>query len=126
MPIYLSAFKPIIRHFFLIFDSMSIPASVQLSSVQSLSHVQLCDPMNCSTSGLPVHHQLPEFTQTHVHPVGDACLGLLYIRPYVIIFSRTLVCIAEFLATQLTPNLTRGLFQMSKAFLDRGPYTITY
>ena len=28
--------------------------------------------MNCSTPGLPVHHQLPEFTQTHVHPVGDA------------------------------------------------------
>ena len=32
----------------------------------------LCDPMDCSTPGLPVHHQLPEFTQTHVHGVGDA------------------------------------------------------
>ena len=32
----------------------------------------LCDPMNCSMPGLPVHHQLPEFTQTHVHRVGDA------------------------------------------------------
>ena len=32
----------------------------------------LCDPMNCSTPGLPVHHQLLEFTQTHVHRVGDA------------------------------------------------------
>ena len=32
----------------------------------------LCDPMNCSTPGLPVHHQLPEFTQTHIHRVGDA------------------------------------------------------
>ena len=32
----------------------------------------LCDPMNCSTPGLPVHHQLPEFTQTLVHRVGDA------------------------------------------------------
>ena len=32
----------------------------------------LCDPMNCSTPGLPVHHQLPEFTQTHVHRVSDA------------------------------------------------------
>ena len=32
----------------------------------------LCDPMNCSTPGLPVHHQLPEFTQTHVHQVRDA------------------------------------------------------
>ena len=42
------------------------------SSVQSLSHVLLCDPMNCSTTGLPVCHQLLEFTQTHVHWVGDA------------------------------------------------------
>ena len=32
----------------------------------------LCDPMNRSTPGLPVHHQLPEFTQTHVHQVSDA------------------------------------------------------
>ena len=32
----------------------------------------LCDPMNCSTPGLPVHRQLPEFTQTHVHQVSDA------------------------------------------------------
>ena len=32
----------------------------------------LCDPMNRSTPGLPVHHQLPEFTQIHVHRVGDA------------------------------------------------------
>ena len=32
----------------------------------------LCNPINCSTPGLPVHHQLPEFTQTHVHWVSDA------------------------------------------------------
>ena len=37
------------------------------SSVQSLSRVRLCNPVDCSTSALPVHHQLPEFTQTHVH-----------------------------------------------------------
>ena len=42
------------------------------SSVQSLSHVTLCNPMNRSTPGLPVHHQLLEFTQTHVHRVSDA------------------------------------------------------
>ena len=42
------------------------------SSVQSLSHVRLCNPMNHSTPGFPVHHQLPEPTQTHVHRVGDA------------------------------------------------------
>ena len=45
---------------------------VQFSSVQLLSRVPLCDPMNHSTPGLPVHHQLPEFTQTHVHWVSDA------------------------------------------------------
>ena len=45
--------------------------SVQFSSVAQLCP-PLCDPMNCSTPGLPVHHQLPEFTQTHVHQVGDA------------------------------------------------------
>ena len=47
-------------------------SSVQFSSIQSLSRVWLCDPMNHSTPGLPVHHQLPQFTQTHVHQVGDA------------------------------------------------------
>ena len=44
----------------------------QFSSVQSLSRVRLCDPMNRSTPGFPVHHQLLEFTQTHVHRVSDA------------------------------------------------------
>ena len=43
-----------------------------ISSVQSLSRVRLCDPMDHSTPGLPVHHQLLEFTQTHVHRVSDA------------------------------------------------------
>ena len=43
-----------------------------LSLVQSLSHVRLGNPMDRSTPGLPVHHQPPEFTQTHVHRVGDA------------------------------------------------------
>jgi len=46
-------------------------ASVQFSSVAQLCPT-LCDPMDCSTSGLPVHHQLLEFTQTHIHRVGDA------------------------------------------------------
>ena len=46
-------------------------ASVQFSSVTQLCPT-LYDSMNCSMPGLPVHHQLPEFTQTHVHRVGDA------------------------------------------------------
>ena len=45
--------------------------SVQFSSVAQLCPT-LCDPMVCSMPGLPVHHQLQEFTQTHVHRVGDA------------------------------------------------------
>ena len=45
--------------------------SVQFSSVAK-SCPTLCDPMNRSTPGFPVHHQLPEFTQTQVHRVGDA------------------------------------------------------
>ena len=45
---------------------------IQFSSVQSLSHVWLGNPMNCSTPGLPVHHQLPEFTEINVHWVVDA------------------------------------------------------
>ena len=45
--------------------------SVQFSSVTQ-SCPTLCDPMNCSTPGLPVHHQLPEFTKTHIHRVSDA------------------------------------------------------
>ena len=46
-------------------------SSVQFSSV-SQSCLTLCDPMNCSTPGLPVHHQLPELAQTHAHQVSDA------------------------------------------------------
>ena len=45
--------------------------SIQFSSVTHTCPT-LCDPRDCSTPGLPVHHQLPEFTQTHFHGVGDA------------------------------------------------------
>ena len=46
-------------------------SNFQFSSVAQLCPT-LCNPMNCSTPGLPVHHQLPESTQTHGHWVGDA------------------------------------------------------
>ena len=49
----------------------NVCCSVQFSSVAQ-SCPTLCDPMNRSTPGLPVHHQLPEFIQTHIHRVGDA------------------------------------------------------
>ena len=44
---------------------------VQLSSVAQ-SYLTFCSPMDCSMSGFPVYHQLPELTQTHVHSIGDA------------------------------------------------------
>ena len=56
--------------FSLLILSLQLPL-VQFSSVAQ-SCPTLCNPINCSMSGLPVHHQLPEFTQTHVHQVGDA------------------------------------------------------
>ena len=52
-------------------EALHIELSVQFSSVTQ-SCPTLWDPMNHSTPGLPVHHQLPEFTQTHVHQVSDA------------------------------------------------------
>ena len=58
--------------------------SVQFSSVAQ-SCPTLCNPMNCSTPGLPVHHQVPEFTQTHVHRVGDASSHLILCRPLLLL-----------------------------------------
>ena len=54
---------------------------VQFSSVAQ-SCLTLCDPMNRSTTGLPVHHQLLEITQTHVHRVGDAIQPSHLLFPY--------------------------------------------
>ena len=49
----------------------ALEINYQIRSVAQ-SYPTLCDPMNHSTPGLPIHHQLPEFTQTHVHRVSDA------------------------------------------------------
>ena len=53
------------------FNSPASTISLKFSSVAQ-SCPTLCNPMNCSTPGLPVHHQLPEFTQAHIHWVGHA------------------------------------------------------
>ena len=53
--------------------------------VQSLSHVWLWDPMDCSTPGLPVLHHLPEFAQIHVHWVDDAVQHLILCRPLLLL-----------------------------------------
>ena len=55
----------------IIFPQNPTLSSVQFNSVAQLCPT-LCNPMNCSTPGIPVHHQLPEFTQTHFHQVCDA------------------------------------------------------
>jgi len=65
--IYITISRSVLKLFKLGFYTFS----VQFSSVAQSSPT-LCDPMNRSTPGLPVHHQLPEFTQTHVHRVRDA------------------------------------------------------
>ena len=57
---------------------------VQFSSVTQ-SCPTLCDPVNRSTPGLPVHHQLPEFTQTHVHRVSDAIQPSHLCRPLLLL-----------------------------------------
>ena len=57
------------------------------SSVQFSRSVvsSLCDPMNCSTPGLPVHHQLPKSTQTHVHWVGVPSNHLILFHPFLLL-----------------------------------------
>ena len=62
-----------------------ILCSPDASSVQSLSHVRLCDPMDCSTPGLPVHHQLPEFTQTHSIELMMPSNHLILCRPLLLL-----------------------------------------
>ena len=79
--------------------------NVQFSSVAQ-SCPTLCNPMNCSTPGLPVHHQLPESTQTHVHRVGDAIQPS---HPLVFPFSS---CPQSFPAS--------GSLQMSQLFASGG------
>ena len=61
-----------------------IPPSIRVFSSESAqSCPTLCDPMNCSTPGLPVHHQLPEFTQTHVYQVSDAIQPSHHLLPSI-------------------------------------------
>ena len=71
----LDSFCSILKILFSIFCPLLlfslVQFSVQFSSVTQ-SCPTLCDPMNRSTPGLPIHHQLPEFTQTNIHWVGDA------------------------------------------------------
>ena len=59
-------------HYFLKDKNCSFKYIIQFSSVTQLCPT-LCDPMDCSTPGLPVHHQVLELAQAHVHRVSDGC-----------------------------------------------------
>ena len=63
--------------------SMPCCGQIGVFSVSQFSRVRLCDPMDCSTPGFLVHHQLPELAQTHVHRSGDAIQSnhLILCRP---------------------------------------------
>ena len=84
--------------------------SVHVTKHSSSVCLRLCDPMNQSTPGLPVHHQLPEFTQTHVHRVSDA------IQP-----SHPLSVVPFSSCPQSFP--ASGSFQMSQLFALSGQST---
>ena len=58
-------------------------SSVQFSSVAQ-SCLTLCDPMDCSMPGFPVHRQLPQLAQTHVHKVSDAIHHLILCHPLLL------------------------------------------
>ena len=85
---------------------------LNICSVQSLSHVRLCDPMNRNMPGLSVHHQLPKFTQTHVHWVSDA------IQPSHPLSSPS--------PPALNPSQHQSLFPMSQLFVWGGQSTGTF
>ena len=58
--------------------------NVRFTSVAHLC-LTLCDPMDCSMPGFPVHHQLPEFTQTHIHRVSDTSSNLILCCPVLLL-----------------------------------------
>ena len=65
-------------------DQLCQMLTLQFSSVAQ-SCPTLCDPMDCSTQGLPVHHQLPEPTQTHVHRVSDTIQLSILCHPLLLL-----------------------------------------
>ena len=103
-------------------------SSAQFSSVVQ-SCPTLCDPMNHSTPGLPVHHQLPEFTQTHVHRVfsNESTLRMRWPKYWSFSFS-IMLSYAQFFVTPwiaahqapLTMEFPRQEYQSGLSFLSSG------
>ena len=100
-----------------------------ISSVQLLSHIQLCDPMDCSRSGFPVHHQLLELAQTHVRRVGDAIHHLIFCRPLLLpsVFPRIRVFSSESALTyQMAKVLELQLQHQSLQWIFRVDYPLDW
>ena len=113
-------------------ETLRIQSQTSVSSVAQLCPT-LCNPMNCSMPGLPVHHQLQEFTQTHVCRVGDAiyhyilCCSLLLlpsIFPSIRVFSNeSVLCIRwpkywSFSFSIIPSNKYSGLISFRMDWLD--------
>ena len=81
-----------------------MPSSDICISSVAQSCLTLCNPMDCSMSGFPVHHQHPELAQTHVHPVSDA-IHLIFCPPLLL---------------HLQSFPASGTFQMSQFFTSGG------
>ena len=105
-------FQIYITHIFFICLSISghLGCFYIFSSVQSLSRVWLCDPMNRSTPGLPVHHQLLEFTQTHANIFKGAVNvgGCIYLFKLVFLFSLHKYPELEYLDHMVVLNFLRS------------------
>ena len=89
-----------------------------LSSFSSVTQScpTLCDSMNCSTPGLPVHHQLPEFTQTHIQPTSHLILCRPVISSSVVPFSscpQSLTASGSFPMSQLFPSGGKSILSFS-------------
>ena len=70
-------------HAFCWMGTTSFSRVYQFNSVARFC-LTLCDPVDCGMAGLPVHHQLPELIQTHVHHIGDAIQPLILHRPLLV------------------------------------------
>ena len=75
---------PSIKIYYTLTELLSTRTIIRTQSVQSLSHVQLCDSMDCRLSGFPFHHQLPELAHTHVHSVDDAIQPSHFCHPFLL------------------------------------------
>ena len=90
---------PVLYHLISSIFAISLFIVLQFSSVTQ-SYMTLCNPMDCSMPGFPVHHQLPELAQTHVHQVSDAIQSSHLISSSVVPFSS---CLQSFPASESFP-----------------------